>query len=656
VVRTDHLPAKVVEAIAAVRGWHPITRLSWKPVVEIVLIFAWALWVGRVYLNPSVFYWPLGSDFSLQIMGHFTWDLLSQCGTCVFWNGMVNGGSPSFAEVQGAVLHPFVMVSTLIWGAIVGGKLTIIMGMFLAGLAQWWLARVMHLDFVPRMWAAAFAVVGGHLAGRMEIGLSTMVLSIGSASLVLAPALDLVLNRNRRAVFWLGVTLAFSLLAGQGYMQLALAVGVAPVFFLVFLLDEQMHVRPVWKQCLQGVGLAVLLAGVLLVPLLHFWPYFVKEADLNMNAAQSIQYMPLNLLIDQLDFYQTDLLGKVSAPFVYMMYIGWLPLILAAFSIRLAPREGRRLLIFFWAAILWLFLLCSREFLFFIQPLIPQVVFLRYPAMIPALAIPMLLGLAAWSMNVLFHKNWPSLELNWSGRRLLGFPLSWLIIIAPMVLSIHPVYLFSQAFYREVSWPLPGPILHHLRTPTAQWVMPPYGEFNWSPEMQRQGYKLTGLIRPWGWRERAIPGAYLEAVRMKPDDNVPDIVFNYSDIGIRQRLENEYAFVQGADNITPCSAQALGGKIDVTCDSPEDGMLIVRENAFPGWRVWIDGKIATLEPSDWLSTNSLTGKHVYSFRYQPWDVWLGLILTLFGCVYAAWIWKHSGTLADGSQHREEYLK
>ena len=61
---------------------------------------------------------------------------LFRCGSCVLWNGFINGGNPAFADFYGAALHPLTIVTTLIWGAIDGGKLLVVSSLALAGLAN----------------------------------------------------------------------------------------------------------------------------------------------------------------------------------------------------------------------------------------------------------------------------------------------------------------------------------------------------------------------------------------------------------------------------------------------------------------------------------------------------------------------------------------
>ena len=49
--------------------------------------------------------------------------------------------------------------------------------------------------------------------------------------------------------------------------------------------------------------------------------------------------------------------------------------------------------------------------------------------------------------------------------------------------------------------------------------------------------------------------------------------------------------------------------------SGKDKNLTVGQSYFPGWRVWVDGKEAELDPGSFLQTKILPGEHEYVFRY-----------------------------------------
>lgn len=118
---------------ARLARWAQVHRTD---LAELGLLVLWAMWVGRRFLDMDPSKVPIGNEFGVVTQFHYIWDLLKQCGSCVFWNGMSNGGAPGFVDLHGAVLNPLVVLSTLSLGVINGSKLLLVVSLFLAGLAQ----------------------------------------------------------------------------------------------------------------------------------------------------------------------------------------------------------------------------------------------------------------------------------------------------------------------------------------------------------------------------------------------------------------------------------------------------------------------------------------------------------------------------------------
>jgi hypothetical protein len=81
--------------------------------------------------------------------------------------------------------------------------------------------------------------------------------------------------------------------------------------------------------------------------------------------------------------------------------------------------------------------------------------------------------------------------------------------------------------------------------------------------------------------------------------------------------KNSYAYVDTGTTQVPCTANAVGGNIDVQCQTQAAGQLVVNENLWSGWVVARDGAGAALGLGPRLTTVAPVGNHVYSFRYHP---------------------------------------
>ncbi len=626
-----------------------LRHAPWRNLIELSLIVAWALWVGQAYLDPNPNHWPFGAEVGVTMQSHFPWTALPKCGLCALWNGWINGGSPTLADVYGAVAHPLVVGSVISFGLVNGAKFILLVSLILAGFAQWWLAKVMHLSWLPRLWVAGLAVVGGHLAGRMQIGLVIFVFSTASISLLLAPALQLVQTGSRRTAVVLGVLAGLALLAGQGYMQVAVIVAWLPAL-LVFAIRSTAPRFP-WKEFAVAGFVAVLLAAILWVPLAHFWPNVEKFSDLGLGTVQPLQYLPLNLVINDYAFYDTTALNKVATPALYVNYIGWVPVLLALAAVRLAPRARRRLLLFFLMAIAVVFLLSSGLPIIVLRDVFN--IFLtgiRFPSLMVSAVVPLVLGLAAWGFDLLLKADWSFFRWKRSADRWPAFNVKplWLIMPAIAVLALRSTYEFSKTWLGTVSIPDTAEVVATWHTPTAEWIYPPYTEGVWLPLGLNDNLKMVTVARPWQWIDRQPPDYAIEAIRNLDKPPTGPVLGRFGNLTVMAHPDVEYAYVDTGGGSIPCHASAMGGNIDVECQTERAGTLIVKENNWSGWSASRDGEPIELADSPWLSVSAPAGQHHYEFRYRPWDVWVGAALSLAGLGLASLLWIRSARERRGN--------
>jgi hypothetical protein len=611
------------------------------PVVELVLIFAWALWIGREYLDFNPWHIPAGREFLSAIQTHHIWTTFQECGWCALWNGSVRGGNPAFVDIHGSMLHPLVIVATLIWGVINGSKIVLVVSLWAAGLAQWWLARELKLGWIARMWSALLAVAGGHLAGRMQLGAFGVVLSTAMCSLVLPAVLMVQRKHDKKAVVLLAITSASAVLSGQGYMQVGLVATLPAFAFLI--VREPSKRQSIWKDYLGAGVIALLLAAPFLVPLGHFLPNLVKTMDAAFGTAQPLRFLPLNLVIDSHAFYLTDSLEKFPFPELYTLYIGWVAVILSVVGLSMTQREHRRQIFFLVAVAIIEFLVGSAVLLKWLVGLVPPLAGIRNPSQIAGLAIPPILAIAAYGLDRLLALNWPDLSLKiraWSDLELKALSLKWLLVI-PLIFSLRSAHHFTRhwLYKTEIDDNIYA-VVDALKTPELQWVATPFGEhFYIEPAIASQ-LKLSPGIRTWNWESTEFPKPLLEANRLGPPPDPAEVVSEVDGIPIYKRNQVTYAAVLSASDSVACQAQGSGGWIDVTCGSSLAGTLVVQENSWTGWRAWLDGSPMQLLPGQWLQVQAPTGYHEYKFRYIPWDVPIGLVLLILGLCICGWYWWH----------------
>jgi hypothetical protein len=107
----------------------------------------------------------------------------------------------------------------------------------------------------------------------------------------------------------------------------------------------------------------------------------------------------------------------------------------------------------------------------------------------------------------------------------------------------------------------------------------------------------------------------------------------------------EYAAIDRFDGgRTVCTARGEGGEIDVSCDAPAGGLLVVREHAGAGWGARVDGKERSLAgDGPWLALEVPAGPVEVQLRYRPWDVPVGIGLMVVGMLIAGyWLVRTGG--------------
>jgi hypothetical protein len=533
---------------------------------------------------------------------------------------------------------------------------------FLAGFAQWWLARVLGLGRVARLWSGAMAIAAGGIGGRMDDGVVAVVVSTVCCALVLPPAIQLSRDGKRRTAAVLAIPIALVLVAGQGYLQIGFAMLTS--LFLIFILGNPIGVKLLVRRYALACALGAMIAAPFLVPFLHFYPSFAKWNDPTFGSTQSFTYVPFNLVIADLNVFTGQQLEALPYPYLYVNYLGWIAVVFAGIGCYALWRSQQiRLTCFLmsWSiGALWISSAMPLKWIRDLSspgnPLYEFVIGMRFPSLIAGLAIPSVLGLSAIGVDRLIkHRPVGSsvrilLSSTAEATQLVRFNIRWLLVI-PLVFALRDAYRFDEQFLRVTRQPIESmaPVLDALATDDAQWVDAPFGEEYWIGQALERNLKLSYIGRVWHWKARTDPTPVLQASRKGPPEG-KILVTTAVDIGIYAPPPgNEYAAVTHADGTrTVCSAHGTGGNIDVTCDLAQPGRLEVKENYYSGWNAMINGQshdvtsstgsdfaihgdsVEVADSSGWLSVELPAGKSTTEFRYRPWDVPVGIMLMLVG--------------------------
>jgi hypothetical protein len=649
--------ARVPAVVASVRA--RVVRAARSGFGEVVLLAVWTLIVTRSYLNRDTDVIPAGRDFVLTTLGHHLWDHARHCGTCALWNGDVRGGAPAFVDTLGAPLHPVVAITTLLWGVVNGAKATIVVCFFLAGLGQWLLGRELGLGRAARLWGGAMAIAAGNLFGPLSGGLVPVVAANASFTLLFAAAVGVARGGSRRLTVLAGALLALLVVSGQGYIQVGFALSL-PVF-VILAADRDGRWRPVAREFALAAGLGVLLAAPLLVPLAHFWPELAKPGDPGFSRSQPFGFLPLNFVIHDWNFYQGDALHKQPFPEWYLNFVGWPAVVLAVVGLAVLARRGLgRPAVFlgvYAVAVLWIASAAPFRWLYEHadghETLRAFASGIRTPSLIAGMAVCPLLALAMTGLDGLLRRPPPERRLRLSLGATADRAAStiWIdhraLVAVIAVLALLQIRSVSREWLGtvEIDSAQVDRVLAALSTPDLQWVQAPYGESQWITAAIDRGDKIAFYHRPWDWKDRPDPTPVLVASRgeqpgLVMQEQLGDGVTIYA-----APPGEEYAAIDRVDGgRTDCTARGEGGEIDVSCDAPAGGLLVVREHAGAGWRARVDGKERSFAgEGSWLALEVPAGPVEVQLRYRPWDVPVGIGLMVVGLLIAGyWLVRPGG--------------
>lgn len=629
-------------------SWARFAR--WQVALEAVLLIGIAFLFAHPILSfdPQVI--PIGNEYGLSLESHVIWEQVQRCGLCFLWNGMLNGGYPAFVDLHGAPLHPVTIFATLLFGLPNSGRVIFFVSLLIAAFAQWWMGYTLGLSRVARVWMAAMALMGGHLAAKLQMGVITLVLSIACASLVLAAFLHWIYHPSTRSAILLAWTIVLLGLSGQGYTQLITFTVILPCLFAVFFPRRRSDRVAAHIPLIVGLSLAML--AVFWVPFVHFMPNFGKDGEINFESAQILEYAPLNWVIADRAFFDLSALNTMAGfAYLYWNYIGWGAVILAIVGLFGAADNRRHLRLRVGVALaIWLIFLATHQpFLQSVARYVQMVFVLRNPAVMTSMTTPLLLLLSGLGADFLYKTVHLRLVLRYADKQQSFYVQKWLTLLL-LLWSLLSVYRVNQ-FWLTQSLDLRNhaiwQILKSLKSGDSQWVYVPQSEHFYKLYAAEYGLKYTTAVMPWFWKEQQQPLPYRKIIpitQVMPNETELQRFDDNISVMVKPDPLPYYAYVLNEEGEVPCMAQADGGLIIVDCLLETAGTLFVTENPISGWRAELDGQRAlTVLESQWLAVEIPQGQHQVIFRYLPWDVAIGFTITLLGVAASLFGWFYSET-------------
>jgi len=303
------------------------------------------------------------------------------------------------------------------------------------------------------------------------------------------------------------------IISGQGYNQAGFFLALFPSLVVLINADAWKE-KITLKNFLLTGSFIIFLTGFFLVPLFHFLPHFFKDIDLDFNSVQPIQYIPVNLIIDNYDYYSPEILGMLPYPSLYSIYLGWIPILLALSSLIFLRKESWRIYTFFGLSMI-LVLLASSGLSFRALTLISELAYgFRHSSVISGLLVPLILGLSSLGLHGLLNLTFlnPTIRLpKIFGNKVIKVNLAIVILLAPLVLSIRSAYFFGHPWFSTARFPeSESSFWENVELDHTEWIKTPFGLHFLVIPLLENDLKVGEAFRDWIWKDRIDPPPFLE--------------------------------------------------------------------------------------------------------------------------------------------------
>ena len=594
---------------------------------------------------------------------------LNRYGQIPLWNPYMQTGFPSAGDMLGHFWAPLSTIPIILLGAINGMKVSVFVAFILAGLGQWYLARVCGLRGIFRLWSSLTFMLSGGLALLWRLGWYELLLGAVWFPFTYAAFWTAMHKRNRASLVYCALCAAMILLTGGGYYPFYL-LGTVPIILLVALISARPEARKPMLQ--RAIFIAVLIAGLIAVmafPIFDGYRLIIREsgADVTQNGSQPISYALMNYLIAEPGWLDANILGTANG--WNWFYLGPLSLSALLFlALTFHYRRQRPILVtMFLLTVVMLVWQASRFApVKYIYDWIPFLYQLRFPNRLLIIAASPLLIMSGFTLQVLYVKvrRWSTQYIlsiktgstySYNIRPKAPFTLVFLLILFLAVLdtytvnkhmSFEPNSLDPKSF-EVLTWlkrhdpglyytDIGGGEIFWSWTPAAYQLEMPVFNFHYNQHLITQDFQTTSdasiVASPKYQILQSLKTPDKGAVLLHDFDGI--LLWYYPNALPVAFLLPETVNLEGgkleSKDVIPLDAAYDGPnqvKVSAHAGSSND-RLVVLVSDYPGWNLSIDGKPAKLTPVNYyLGANVLAGEHTYTFVFDPPLYRMGLIIT-----------------------------
>ncbi len=210
---------------------------------------------------------------------------LREYGQLPTWNSYLNTGTPLLNNAFNYLFNPFASVPVLLFGAVQGSKLAIMLGMLLAGWNMWALMKAIGVGALGRVAAGALYMLSGALIAKYYTGHFQLGLSLTWPPLVFAGLWWTLYTTDRRAPVLMAAAFALLFFSGNIYYSLHVLLCCAFITLLHLAEREGARWRIQWVR-VRRVSVGALLAlGFAAIQFLPIWSTraFVDHAQVALD-------------------------------------------------------------------------------------------------------------------------------------------------------------------------------------------------------------------------------------------------------------------------------------------------------------------------------------------------------------------------------------
>jgi len=591
-------------------------------------------------------------------------------GEIPLWNPYMLTGFPHVGDFLGHFWHPVSTIPIMLWGAIIGMKVSIFLAFVLAGLGQWTFAYILRLQRIFRLWSAILFMLSGGLALLWRVGWYELLLGAAWFPWCFALYIHALRKHTLPSIFFMSIAIFMVISTGGGYYPFYL-LGCLMTLLLVMFLPATTEER--YKQVRTTALMlffSAALCAVIILPYIDVYRNYGRDVPIDsmQKFSQPIEYGLMNYVIYTPEWFHSGILGAAGG--WNWFYIGWLPVAAFAF-IPLAWGQASRLRKpIFISGVLFVMLMMwfANRFTPFekVFDWFPYLYNLRFPNRLLIIATSPLLILSALGLEHAFRLSKvmvKGIKLVYSpsgkkSRMMFAHLLVTLLWILVLISQTKPVFDVNQtfAFIEQSINPKPLAVLNWLKdydkslyyvnigggvvywewTAAAFQLEMPMINFLYSRHLRTQDMQRSAdspfIAKAKYQISLANEPAPPNSMKLREFDGI--IVWRVPDalpyaFSTQPELAQLYTKLT-TDKINPIKVHLNGPNQVIVTGGPSqaEDVLVVLMSYFPGWKLLVDGQPAELTPiNGYLGVKMLPGNHTYKFYFLPIKFIIGAIIS-----------------------------